>query len=142
MRDGVVVMVVDDQEEDFTVADKATDAAGVAAKKTAAGLKPNRVWVRHADGSVADYVHLKRGGCAVKVGDAVRQGQRLGVTGMSGITAGEHLHVQVDVHRGFDAAGKMRTERVPIAESFQLHSGAAIDLIKEHEDYPVPKPRP
>jgi murein DD-endopeptidase MepM/ murein hydrolase activator NlpD len=58
-------------------------------------LEENFVMVRHADGTVARYIHLMHRGARVSVGDAVRQGQRIALSGNSGQTGGPHLHFDV-----------------------------------------------
>lgn len=58
-------------------------------------LQENFVMVRHADGTVARYIHLTRGGALVALGDTVRQGQRIALSGNSGQTGGPHLHFDV-----------------------------------------------
>lgn len=55
----------------------------------------NFVMVRHADGTVARYLHLTMNGADVSVGDAVAQGQIIGRSGNSGPTSGPHLHLDV-----------------------------------------------
>jgi murein DD-endopeptidase MepM/ murein hydrolase activator NlpD len=55
----------------------------------------NWVMVRHADGTVARYIHLTRGGALVELGEAVAQGQRVGLSGNSGESGGPHLHFDV-----------------------------------------------
>ena len=64
-------------------------------------IKANQVSVRHADGLLSRYVHLKKGSVKVKVGDKVVCGQLLGYVGSSGNSARPHLHFEVE-----DAAGK------------------------------------
>jgi hypothetical protein len=62
----------------------------------------NAVYVRHKDGSVAWYGHLKRGSLTTRaVGDTVDRGAYLGVVGSSGKSTGPHLHFEVR-----DASGK------------------------------------
>lgn len=58
-------------------------------------LEENFVMVRHADGTIARYIHLKKGGVLVKMGEEVRQGQRIALSGNSGQTGGAHLHFDV-----------------------------------------------
>ena len=58
-------------------------------------LHENYVMVRHADGTVARFIHLTQNGALVKVGDAVQQGQRVALSGNSGQTGGPHLHFDV-----------------------------------------------
>lgn len=56
----------------------------------------NAVYVRHADGSIAWYGHMKSGSLTNKaVGDTVEQGEYLGVIGSSGYSTGPHLHFEV-----------------------------------------------
>jgi murein DD-endopeptidase MepM/ murein hydrolase activator NlpD len=52
----------------------------------------NFILIRHADGTLGSYDHLKQGGVAVKVGDRVSRGQLIGYSGLTGFTTGPHLH--------------------------------------------------
>jgi murein DD-endopeptidase MepM/ murein hydrolase activator NlpD len=58
-------------------------------------LQENYVMIRHTDGTVARYIHLARRGARVTLGDSVRQGQRIALSGNSGQTGGPHLHFDV-----------------------------------------------
>ncbi len=55
----------------------------------------NYVKLEHADGKVTYYAHMKKGTVAVKAGDAVTCGQKLGQAGSSGNSTGPHLHFEV-----------------------------------------------
>ena len=56
----------------------------------------NTVYVRHADGSIGWYVHLKANSLTPKgVGETVLAGERLGSVGSSGFSSGPHLHFEV-----------------------------------------------
>jgi hypothetical protein len=56
----------------------------------------NAVYVRHTDGSVAWYGHLKSGSMTSKpIGDSVVTGEVLGVVGSSGSSTGPHLHLEL-----------------------------------------------
>jgi len=63
----------------------------------------NAVYLRHADGSITWYGHLKLGSLTVKnVGDTVDAGEFLGVMGSSGDSTGPHVHFEV-----YDSAGNL-----------------------------------
>jgi murein DD-endopeptidase MepM/ murein hydrolase activator NlpD len=56
----------------------------------------NAVYVRHADGSIAWYGHMKKNSLTTKVvGDSVVVGEKLGKVGSSGNSTGPHLHFEV-----------------------------------------------
>ena len=48
------------------------------------GMPNNQVVVDHGDGSQGFYLHLKKGGSYVEVGERVERGRGLGPAGMSG----------------------------------------------------------
>ncbi|AWK90062.1 M23 family metallopeptidase [Azospirillum thermophilum] len=55
----------------------------------------NAVVIDHGGGWQTAYLHMKRGSVAVKPGDRVAAGQRLGLVGLSGLTEFPHLHFGV-----------------------------------------------
>lgn len=55
----------------------------------------NYITVSHDDGTFAQYVHLRRSGSKVKVGDYVEAGQIIGYSGNTGRTTGPHLHFMI-----------------------------------------------
>jgi murein DD-endopeptidase MepM/ murein hydrolase activator NlpD len=59
------------------------------------GLNSNYIKIRHADGSVALYAHIKHMGSLVQIGDSVHQGQPIALSGMVGQTVNPHLHFTV-----------------------------------------------
>jgi murein DD-endopeptidase MepM/ murein hydrolase activator NlpD len=62
----------------------------------------NYVYIRHDDGSEANYWHFKKDGVLVNVGDTVQTGQPIGLSGNTGYSAFPHLHFEV---RGDDGKG-------------------------------------
>lgn len=60
------------------------------------GIKPNNfVIIEHEDGQQSGYFHLSKGQVLVKVGDVVKQGQPIALSGMVGQTWFPHLHFLV-----------------------------------------------
>ncbi|RED91585.1 M23 family metallopeptidase [Marinoscillum furvescens] len=63
------------------------------------GQYNNFVQVMHADGSIADYSHLQKNGALVKIGDEVKAGDVIALSGATGQASGPHLHLEVYVMR-------------------------------------------
>lgn len=59
-------------------------------------MQANFVELRHADGTVTLYYHLKKGSVAVRAGDDVDCGDVLGLVGSSGNSSMPHVHFQVE----------------------------------------------
>jgi murein DD-endopeptidase MepM/ murein hydrolase activator NlpD len=55
----------------------------------------NLIIIYHEDGTFAQYVHLKHKGSLVKVGDTVKKGQPIGLSGNTGQSTAPHLHFAV-----------------------------------------------
>ena len=74
---------------------------GVRDDSTVSGTDPkfkplgNYVIIKHADGTFADYHHLQTDGARVKVGDQVKTGQPIGLSGATGFASKPHLHFMV-----------------------------------------------
>lgn len=68
---------------------------------TLSGLKKkfrshgNNIIIQHADGSRSGYWHLQHNGAIVNVGDTVRKGQVIGLSGKTGYALVPHLHFLV-----------------------------------------------
>lgn len=69
----------------------------------------NYVLIRHSDGTLGHYVHLKKDGCKVSVGQAVQAGDLIGLSGNTGHSTGPHLHFAV-----FKAQNGKQRQTVPI----------------------------
>lgn len=76
----------------------------------------NNIVIQHADGSRAGYWHLQKDGALVNVGDTVRQGQVIALSGKTGYTISPHLHFLV---WGNDANGRWQQR----ATRFQTSNG-------------------
>ena len=78
VRDGVVIRVKEDGSK-----------GGWSRKYRSHG---NNIVIQHGDNSRSGYWHLQKDGALVKVGDTVRQGQIIGLSGKTGYAATPHLH--------------------------------------------------
>ena len=97
VRDGTVEWLQESQNTFFNPSDPS--------KSTTKDKKPyangslqnwgNAVRIRHAGGLTSWYFHLKTNGVLVKVGDKVKQGQKIAISDNTGRTSGPHLHFQV-----------------------------------------------
>lgn len=63
------------------------------------GQYNNFVQVIQEDGSIADYSHLQKNGALVEIGDEVKAGQVIALSGATGQASGAHLHLEVTVSR-------------------------------------------
>ena len=59
------------------------------------GRYANFIVIEHDDGTTGEYYHLKQHGAIVGVGDKVKQGQLIGLSGNTGFTSLPHLHFAV-----------------------------------------------
>jgi murein DD-endopeptidase MepM/ murein hydrolase activator NlpD len=64
--------------------------------------RANNVRIVHADGSMAVYAHLALESVRVQVGDRVRAGQVIALSGDTGYTTGPHLHFCVQRNADMD----------------------------------------
>jgi len=89
--DGVVKRMRDGMDDAFvTVATRA--------EVTRRGCG-NSVIIDHGGGWQTIYCHMRKGSLAVRIGEAVRRGQRIGDVGYSGLAAFAHVHLMV-MHHG------------------------------------------
>ena len=58
----------------------------------------NYVKLSHGNGQTTTYFHMKKNSVAVSVGQQVKAGQQIGLTGSSGNSTGPHLHFQAEVN--------------------------------------------
>jgi len=83
------VLRVRDQEQDYLI-ETESDRASVAGRECGNGLV-----LQLQDGYEVQYCHLRKGSLAVKPGDVVRTGDRLGQVGASGHAQFPHVHITI-----------------------------------------------
>jgi murein DD-endopeptidase MepM/ murein hydrolase activator NlpD len=64
----------------------------------------NWVLIQHDDGTLAEYAHLQPNGVTVAIGQRVRRGDVLGLSGNTGFSSVPHLHFSV--HTAVDGGTK------------------------------------
>lgn len=70
----------------------------------------NYLIVKHSDGTYGEYDHIKKDGVLVQLGDNVRAGQKIALSGNTGYSSGPHLHFNV-----YYVDDKYQKQSVPIA---------------------------
>jgi murein DD-endopeptidase MepM/ murein hydrolase activator NlpD len=97
------------------------------------GVENNYLFIRHTDGTVAMYAHLKRYGIDVEVGDYVEQGQRIATSGNSGTGGTPHLHFGVYASwpnlEGFDIPVNFSNAEGPLDTRGGLESGQEYEAL-------------
>ncbi|WP_085908758.1 M23 family metallopeptidase [Kiloniella majae] len=66
----------------------------------------NYLWIKHSDGTIGQYLHLKKDGVVVQVGDKVEKGQLIAYSGNTGYSTAPHLHFHVSSSQPHGAAFK------------------------------------
>ncbi len=93
------------------------EVVGVDVSNNLGGASPeyrpymNYVNIRHSDGTLGNYYHLKFKGSAVKIGDVVKKGQLIAYSGNTGYTTAPHLHFSVSM---VDPVSMRRPKNLPI----------------------------
>lgn len=87
----------------------------------------NYVLIYHTDGTIAGYTHLQYNGARVAVGDTVRKGQLIALSGNTGYTRGPHLHFDCYLP-GFDGKRTLITK-------FRAGDGTTNGYLKENRVY-------
>lgn len=93
-RGGTIVEVINDKV-----------ASGI---RTGESEGDNRVIIEHVDGTFAVYAHLRHGGPA-RLGQRVKSGELIGLSGDTGFSTGPHLHFEV-----YKVRGDGRRQSIPV----------------------------
>jgi hypothetical protein len=128
---GTVVEVVDGLQDEVPGKEPAqVDVATAAGNHVIVSMEPERHVL---------YAHLKPGSVAVKVGDKVRRGQRIGALGNSGNSDAPHLHFQVmDRPSALDAEGIPFVFRdLQLAGAVAMTGGTMTDRLMKGEAVPI-----
>lgn len=88
------------------------------------------VRVKHSNGWQTLYYHLKSNSIVVNVGDNVKEGQKLGIIGTTGVSTGIHLHFQID--RGSSSTAVNPYDYLFNGKEF-VPSQSSIDLTKYND---------
>lgn len=108
-RGGLVVKVKDD-----------SDRGGPSMKFDAYN---NYVLIRHDDGTLGHYCHLKKGGVRVHPGQIVKTGEVIALSGKTGFASGPHLHFCVFMT-------KDGRQRISIPIRYRAANGDAVTLVE------------
>lgn len=64
----------------------------------------NYLWIKHPDGTIGQYLHLKKHGVVVEIGEKVDKGQLIAYSGNTGYSTAPHLHFHVSTSQTHGAA--------------------------------------
>lgn len=87
------------------------------------GLNSNFIKIKHADGNISGYFHIEHLSSLVEVGDIVKQGQPIALSGMVGQTIFPHLHFVVfnnDESKSLPISFNDVDDGVPLAGHFYI----------------------
>ena len=113
-RDGVVVKIVQNNTESCLQEE---------CKKL-----NNYILIYHSDGTIANYSHLQQNGSKVSVGNVVKKGDVIGLSGNTGFSSGPHLHFSCYLLQSIEKIQTVRTK-------FRIDDGAKSAYLEEKRHY-------
>lgn len=87
----------------------------------------NYIVIAHNDGTFANYAHLKCNSAKVKIGDSIKQGSVIALSGNTGYTNGAHLH--------FECYLPSKDKNQTIETYFKIGDANEIAVLEEGETY-------
>jgi murein DD-endopeptidase MepM/ murein hydrolase activator NlpD len=87
----------------------------------------NYILVYHSDGTFASYVHIKKDGSVVKVGDTIDKNQLIGYSGNVGWSTTAHLHLVI-YKQDLD-------KRITLKTKFLIGDGTKSEFLQEKKTY-------
>ncbi|WP_312766926.1 M23 family metallopeptidase [Epilithonimonas sp.] len=88
----------------------------------------NYIKIIHADGTIADYYHIRMNGAKVKFGDKVEKGQTIALSGNTGWSTGPHLHFMCYLPRP-------KGKNISIKTLFRVDDGEKVKFLNPGSTY-------
>ncbi|GAB0156532.1 hypothetical protein CHRYSEOSP005_17970 [Chryseobacterium sp. Alg-005] len=90
----------------------------------------NYITILHSDGTFAQYYHLKQNGVMVNIGDQVKKGDLIGLSGNTGWSKGAHLHFVCYLVKPEEAKFRKTVKTL-----FRTGNGAKAEYLMEKKTY-------
>jgi murein DD-endopeptidase MepM/ murein hydrolase activator NlpD len=113
IRDGIVIQIVNKNS--------------MGCKEESCKQYNNYITIYHSDGTFAEYTHIKKNGNKVNIGDEVKQGDIIGLSGNTGWSSGPHLHLIVYL--------PTEKKRNTLSTLFKTDDGSQTQVLKENTNY-------
>lgn len=100
--------------------------------------KANAVWIDHGGGALSSYVHLAQDSSLVQVGQLVRAGQAIALSGNTGYSVGPHLHFAVINGLGKSLKASFLDAGVPVEGKTYVSQNDGLDCTWWEGDSKIP----